>query len=155
MRYLITHGLRNGGANPVHTIEGRAQISNIVLPLGISKVVIGTGARFKEIHDYLVACGRLGVNVPCVFSPFCGSADGLEKGTRVVMVDGQECDLATEYIGLTDPASFNAWGFIASQPEGTLFCAGGELMTALTGGVGEKGRLYELDIDTKTATLLP
>lgn len=149
-RFLITHGLRNGGANPSHTPEGMAQIENVKLPEGIIKVIIGTGMRFKEIHAYLVFSGHLDVNVPCVYSPFCGSADGLEKGIRVVMVDGNECDLKTEYIGLTHPC-FDAWAFIASQPEGTLFCAGGELMTALTGSVGEKGQLYELDVVTKKA----
>lgn len=153
-RYLVTHPERFNGANPDLTPKGIEQLHELTLPECIIKVVVGTGKRFKKTYDVLSLAGILKRFVPGVFSIFCGSADGLDEGKTIVLADGSECNLVTEYIGLTH-FSFNAWGFIGSQPEGTLFCAGGELMTALTGSVGEKGRLYELDIETKTATLMP
>lgn len=155
MRYLVTHGLRHGGINPSHTIAGYDQIGNLALPeTGVAKVVVGTGIRFQEIYDILKACGQLTGNEPRAYSPFCGSADGLDPPDQVILANGMHCLLGRDYIGLADTQAFDAWKFVAEQPEGTLFCAGGELMTALTGNKGEKGRLYVLDVEAKTANLL-
>ena len=54
--------------------------------------------------------------------------------------------MSADYIGITKFPAF-AWAFIKSLPDGTLLCAGGELMKAL-GLESTKGNLYEIDTGT-------
>ena len=147
---LITHGKRNFGVDPKHTTEGIEQIKNLQLPDNIALVVVGTGKRFQEIYE-TIRPKIYGATVK--FSPFCGSADGLEADGNVILTNGTLVDLKKDYISLTNaPEAFDPWGFIASLPENTLLCAGGELLIALGGkAINEKGQLYELDPETKTA----
>jgi len=149
MVYLITHGERDFGVNPSHTRKGISQIEELVLPEEISLVIVGTGARFQEIYTAMINVGCLSIDIPTRYSPFCGSADGLEANGKVIMVDGTTVSL-DDYIGIRSDC-FDAWRFISSFPDNTLLCAGGELMTALElSDINKKGRLYELDPETKT-----
>lgn len=140
--YLITHGERNFGPDPKHKPEGIEQIKNLQIPDDISVVVIGTGARFREIYDAIKP--QLD-DIPVKFSPFCGSADGLEANYDVILVDGTLVDLKNDYISLGSPC-FDAWTFINLLPDKALLCAGGELLISLgLKAINEKGQLYMID----------
>lgn len=149
-KLLITHGKRYFGFNPTHTPEGIEQIRLLGDKLpenGISLVVVGTGLRFHEIHETLEPW--LG-DTEKKFSPFCGSCDGLEADGRIILFDGTTVP-EEEYISLINSSCFDPWKFIEDFPEGTLFCAGGELMVALgLKEINEKGQLFKLDPATKT-----
>lgn len=145
--FLITHGERFFGPNPVHKQEGIEQIKDLQIPADISLVVIGTGARFKEIYEVIKPHVD---GVPVKYSPFCGSADGLEADYNVILVDGTLVDLKNDYTSLGAPC-FDAWKFVSDLPDRTLLCAGGELLIALgLKAINEKGQLYELDPETAT-----
>ncbi|MBU2545501.1 hypothetical protein KKC65_03585 [Patescibacteria group bacterium] len=149
MVYLVTHGERLFGVNPSHTYDGILQIEKLVLREEISLVVIGTGARFREIYNTMINRGHLQQDTPVKYSPFCGSADGLEANKDVILIDGTTVSL-DDYISIGSNC-FNAWKFISSLPDKTLLCAGGELMTALElANINKKGHLYELDPEAKT-----
>ncbi len=152
--FLITHGDRFFGPNPGHTEKGFKQLRRLVpaVPIDTSLFVIGTGKRFREIHETITETRPDLISVRQKSSPFCGSPDGLEADGNVVLVDGTLVDLKNDYIGLTS-SCFNAWGFIGLLPfpSCALLCAGGELMIALgLKAISEQGQLYELDITTKT-----
>lgn len=149
MVYLVTHGKRNFGVNPSHTFEGIQQIRNLVPPKKISLVVIGTGWRFKEIYKTMIDRGYLSQDTPVKYSPFCGSADGLEANKDIILVDGTTVSL-NDYISIGSDC-FDAWRFVSNLPDRTLLCTGGELMTALgLKNIREQGQLFELDPKTKT-----
>ena len=120
--FLITHGERNFGVNPKHKPEGIEQIRNLQIPDDISTVVVGTGARFREIYEVIKPQIP---SVPVKFSPFCGSADGLEADYNVILVDGTLVNLKNDYISLGSPC-FDACDFVRNLPPRTLLCAGGE-----------------------------
>lgn len=141
--YLVTYGRRYFGVNPVHTVIGLEQIRNLELPPKIDLIISGTGNMFIEIME-IISHKFPGASV--VYSPFCGSADGLEFDGKGILANGRKVDLDTEYIGLTDQF-FNAWTFIDRFPSNTLFCAGGELMIALgLKNINTKGALYQLTV---------
>jgi hypothetical protein len=146
MIHLVTHGERFFGVNPEHSCGGIRQIEKLVLEEEPSLVVIGTGARFIEIYNTMIEQGNLRKNTPVKYSPFCGSADGLEANKDVILADGTTVSL-NDYINIGSDC-FDAWGFISSLPDNTLLCAGGELMSALN-FKSEKGQLYELDPETQ------
>jgi hypothetical protein len=152
--YLVSHGDRNNGANPIHTEKGIQQIKNLPIPTDIARFVIGTGNRFHEIWTTTELHHRSGLLAkPIFFSPFCGSADGLDPPDTIVMANGSGCKLSTEYLGLDSPW-FDAWGFV-DQPDRTLFCSGGELLIALgLKDIYKKGCLYELYPETRTGKLI-
>ena len=144
MVYLVTHGKRNFGVNPSHTRDGILQIEKLVLPEEVSLVVIGTGWRFKEIYKTMIGRGYLSQDTPVKYSPFCGSADGLEANRDVILVNGVTVSL-DNYISLRSDC-FDAWRFISDLPDRTLLCTGGELMMALgLKSINEQGQLFELD----------
>ncbi|MFA6503131.1 MAG: hypothetical protein WCT45_02655 [Candidatus Paceibacterota bacterium] len=153
MKYLITHGLRDSGVLPQHTEAGIAQFANLPKMDGVAKVVVGTGIRFMEIYRTLVANGQLAASTPVVYSPFCGSADGLDPPDTILMADGSVCKL-DDYIGFGNTKAFDPWVFIAEQPVGTLFCAGGELMMALGCQKVPKAALFGLNSDARTFELV-
>ena len=155
-RYLITHGLRYIGVNPSHTPEGDTQLSRLqnLTGFNIARVVIGTGIRFQEIYSALIDEEKLSGKIPVMFSPFCGSADGLDPPNGIVLADGRKCTLGKDYIGLADTKAFDPWAFIAEQPEGTLFLAGGELAAALGIVKPAKAALYELDFTAKKSVYI-
>lgn len=163
LRYAITHGLRNGGFNPEHTAAGIAQLRNLVVPQGITNIVLGTGERFEEIFAALFHMNEPpfddNPNRPKIwYSPFVGSADGFDPPDRVILGhrdDGnhRSCRLA-DYIGVANARAFDAWAFVGSLPEGTLFLTGGEFMLALGVEKPSKGALYWIDSKTKAAPLL-
>ena len=149
MIYLITHGERDFGVNPSHTDEGMQQIGNLTLPEKTSLVVIGTGKRFQQIYCMMINSEHLQQDTPVKYSPFCGSADGLEANRDIIMVDGTTVSL-DDYISIGGDC-FDAWRFISSLPDNALLCAGGELMIALgLKDINEKGCLYELNPKDKT-----
>ena len=155
MKQLVTHGLREAGALPKHTEAGFAQFANLPELQGVTKVVIGTGIRFREIYGALTTKGKLDpTTVSIAYSPFCGSADGLDPPDTIVLADGTRCSLETSYIGFGNTKAFDAWVFVAEQPDGTLFFAGGELMMALGCEKVPKAALFELDSDAKTFRLI-
>ena len=147
MRYLVTHGERNDGADPGHTSEGLGQIRSIKLPKGIAQVVVGTGRRHWEVNEEVAA--QLPEGVAVKTSPHCGSADSLNSDKTTITLSNGKTVKLSDYIGI-ETSCFDAWEFIESQPDGTLFCAGGELMMAL-GCKAKRGKLYELDVETRTA----
>lgn len=147
--FLITHGDRFSGANPGHTEEGFRQLRHLapMIPGDISMFVIGTGKRFREIHETIIENRNDLISVGQKSSPFCGSVDGLDitNGHKIVILfNGTAVDLKEDYISLSAPC-FDAWRFINLLPNGALLCAGGELMIALDlKPINEKGQLYEL-----------
>lgn len=149
MIYLITHGERNYGINPEHINKGIEQLRKLQIPSdigSISLVIIGTGARFREIYETIKSQIP---NIPVKYSPFCGSVDGLEANYDIILIDGTTVN-QDDYLGLVETSGFNAWDFVAGLPHNTLLCAGGELMIALgLKAINEKGQLYELDPPTK------
>ncbi|OGZ26732.1 MAG: hypothetical protein A2365_02435 [Candidatus Nealsonbacteria bacterium RIFOXYB1_FULL_40_15] len=150
--YLVTHGDRAYGKDPHHTAEGLDQLMRIVLPDDIACVVVGTGFRFEEVYQFT---GAKYLNVPIWSSPFCGSSDSLDRTGMIVVLGSTGRLVEThEYMGLDVPC-FDAWAFIASHSDRTLFCAGAELMLALSKGCAnppkiEKASLYEIDLEAKT-----
>ncbi len=149
MVYLVTHGERNFGMNPSHTSDGIQQIKKLVLGEEISLVVIGTGRRFQEVYDTMISQGHLRRDIPIKYSPFCGSADGLEANKEVILVINVTVSLDC-YISIGSDC-FDAWRFISDLPDNALLCAGGELMIALgLKKINEKGQLFELDPKTET-----
>jgi hypothetical protein len=150
MIYLITHGKRNFGPNPGHTEEGLRQMASVIKEAAdipnIPLIVVGTGLRFIEIYTHL---SQHLPNVPVQFSPFCGSADSMEANGQVILTNGLLVGY-DNYVSVVKSPAFDAWKFVASFPDNTVLCAGGELMNAL-GIKSEKGQLYELDPKTRTA----
>lgn len=150
--YLVSHGERKNGANPKHKKGGLEQIQNLPIPIDIARFIVGTGNRFHEVFK-TIRRFRRGLYVPVFFSPFCGSADGLDPDDTIVMANGGRC-LNTKYLGLDSPW-FDAWGLVNSHPDRTLFVAGGELMIALgLKSIYKKGCLYELYPETRTGKLI-
>lgn len=147
MRLLITHGLRRGGVAPRHTAKGLVQLASLPKLEGVTRVVVGTGARFVEIYWALVENGKLDQSMPVAYSPFCGGAEGFDA-PNVVLTDGSLCDMSA-YIGIGNTAAFDAWKFIEEQPDGTLFLAGGELMIALGCVNPPKAALFALEPEKK------
>lgn len=150
--WLITHGLRHMGANPVHTKEGLEQIRNLPLPQRTPLAVSGTGARFLEILEIVQEkCDVQEVK----YSPFCGSVDGLENDGNVVLVDGTLVNLKNDYLSLSQPC-FDAWAFVESLSDGTILCAGGELYLALglDKNIKQYGGLYCIDVAGRGASLV-
>lgn len=142
---LITHGNRFFGPNPGHTEEGFGQIRKVAqqLPATLPLFVVGTSRRFNEIYETVVQVKPELAAIPRIWSPFCGSADGLEADRKtVILSDSTLLDLDTEYDGLFEHC-FLPWVFIRQYPEGTVFCAGGELLIALGWkSINEYGRPY-------------
>lgn len=154
--YLVTHPKKMCGFNPSVSDEGAQQIQRIreeIFP-EFSKpplIVIGTGQRFKDTCDTLL---RNLAEIPVKYSPFCGSGDSMEADNDTIMMS---CETTTSanYIGLVANPGFDAWKFVSSLPDGTLLCAGGELMGALgLKAINRKGHLYELDPETKTGKMI-
>ncbi len=149
MVYLITHGERYFGLDPSLNEKGIEQVSELCqkVPKNISIVVIGTGKRFYQI--YCILKTRL-MEKPIKFSPFCGSADGLEADGKIITVENNTV-VQDDYIGLIGNDCFDAWKFISSLPNNALLCSGGELLIALgLKNIREKGQIYELDPKTQT-----
>ena len=146
MALLITHGLRNSGEDPVHTPEGLKQIQRVVasLTLPIGMVVIGTGWRFQQMFKLLYDAGKVGKDVPCRLTPFCGGAEGFDPPSTIILPNSGTCQLK-EYIGLGSGFGFDPWQFVNSFQGDTLFLAGGELLTALGVEKPSKGALYGID----------
>jgi hypothetical protein len=152
MRYAITHGIRNGGADPSHTPEGIKQIEAL-RPNNIARVVVGTGLRHIQILETLIRIGELTENTKSMISPFVGSADAYNPSEGgIVLPSRYQCPLE-DYIGINNPR-FDIWGFVSDQIEGTLFLCGAEFLSALGVGKPAKGALYAVDIDTRACTLL-
>jgi hypothetical protein len=151
--FLVTHGLRSFGPDPVHTPEGIAQIKAlipVVCNIGVSAVFIGTGKRFQEIFDTLAGEARWALTVPVWCSPLCGNADGVEPDGRIILTNGKLVDM-DEYMGIMNNPAVNAWQFIAFLPDKAILLAGGELMLALGfKAENEKGHLFEIDLETKS-----
>lgn len=160
MIYLVTHGKRFNGVNPSLTEEGKAQIERIhedVLPKIPARpplVVVGTGKRFLEIYQILSPALT---GIPVKHSPFCGSADSMEADNDTVMLASGEKASHSRYLGMIACAgkAFDAWRFLKDLPDGTLLCAGGELMETLgLAIISQKGQLYELDPNTRTGKMI-
>ena len=156
--YAVAHAHRENGPNPAHTAEGIAALERISIPdkENITLVVVGTGVRFCEILQVLR--GQVPEGAAIKYSPFCGSADGLDPGAQVVLAHGIHADLKRDYIGLDRAAelsAFNPWAFLAGVKSLTdghvLLCTGGELFLSLGLDKPEKGGLYEIDLKTKKA----
>lgn len=96
MIYLITHGDRTNGPDPVHTKEGIAQIENLACPEGINLIVSGTGKRFLQILEII---RKKLPEVPIKYSPFCGGPEGFEGDDQVVLTDGRVINYHTELPG--------------------------------------------------------
>ena len=150
MIYLVTHGKREGGPNPRMTADGLFQIERLreLLPKNTPLVVVGTGKRFLQVYGVLQPSLN-GAKVE--YSPFCGSADGMEPDGKTIPMASGELTEHDSYLGLVRCKAFDAWKFLKDLPNGTLLCSGGELMMALgLEGVNEKGQLFELDPATQT-----
>lgn len=145
MIYVITHGERAIGPDPLHTEKGIEKIKKLPLPENITQVVIGTGRRFVEIYNAFK--DKLN-GVPVKFSPFCGSAVSLGEEENIILPDGTVIK-RDDYLSLYEVPAFNAWEFIRGLPDNTLLCSGGELLISL-GLKSEKGCLFELDPVNKT-----
>lgn len=153
--YIITHGKRTEGFNPVHTSDGKQQILNLSVPGGIRKVVVGVGTRFQEIYALIKGDPRI-ASITAFHSPFCGNYDGLKvtpTGNMATMANG---DIPIDtYLGLIGTPGFDPWAFVIGQGADSLFCAGGELLIALGyEGNPPKGALFQLDLDSRTITLI-
>jgi hypothetical protein len=151
--YLVTHGLRNSGPDPVHTPEGIAQIAALrekVASLPISTIIVGTGRRFQEIFETLMVGKETRWKyIPVFHSPLCGSADGLEKDGKVILTNGRKVSMDS-YMGLNNCVAINIWRFLADLPDNALLCAGGELMITLGfEKFNQKGCLFEIDLEKK------
>lgn len=156
LSYLITHGDREEGVNPIHTDKGREQILRLEIPADVTKLVIGTGNRFQEIANMIYSKGG---DYPCLSSPFCGGVEGIRMDTEpgkpnmILTASGFEIP-EDQYLGLRNTIGFDPWVFVEGQDAGTLFCAGGELLLALGfEGRPPKGALFAIDVETKTVTL--
>ncbi len=165
MRYAITHGLRTNGFNPLHTPEGIAQLRNLVVPQGITNIVIGTGERHEEIFATLFHMNEPpfegNPNRPKIwYSPFVGSTDGFNPPDRIILGhrdDGnhRSCRLA-DYLGVNTHPAFDAWAFVHSLPDETLFLTGGEFLIALgmSGFETKRGALYGIDAEQQSISLV-
>lgn len=154
MIYLITHGERHYGPDPVHTGQGLLQIQSLrehLKNLKINLIVVGTGRRFCQIYEQI----RPSMNgIPVKRSPLCGSADGLEKNGCVVLTDGTIVP-PKMYVSIIDNPFIDIWGFVNNLPDGTLLCSGGELMIALGfSNINQKGHLYEIDPEKRSCEML-
>ena len=149
--YIVTHGDKMSGANPGLASTGTDQIVRIREELlgKIPKpplVVIGTGRRFEQTHIMLFMMNH---EIPVKRSPFCGSADSLEKDGSIMLANGEKVAMA-DYIGLIGTPGFHAWSWLCNLPEGTLLCAGEELLTSLgLKNLCKKGVLIEVDTETQ------
>jgi hypothetical protein len=147
MRYLITNGFRDLGYNPKHTAGGKKQIQSLVtaVPDNISRIVMGTGVSFVEICEILIATGRIRSDIPKIFSPFCGTADGLRKDGMIITCGDIPVKNET-YHGPAKSPAFDSWKFISCFPRNTLFCANCELLIALNSkATSKEGCLYQID----------
>lgn len=141
--YLITHGERHKGSDPVHTRKGLAQIRALPLPKDVSLIVSGTGKRFLEV---LGIVRKKLPSVPVKYSIFCGGPEGFEGNDQVVLTDDRRVDFHEEYVGISN-GPLNMWEFIQSLPDNALLCAG----TGLILGLGLKeiyqgGHLFKLEV---------
>ena len=150
--YLIAHGDRENGPDPIHTPEGLKQIWSLSLPDGIGMVVSGTGKRFLEILG--IVLGKLPRAPVVKYSPFCGGPEGFQGEDDVILTDGRIINYHKEYIGVSN-GPLDMWQFIASLPDRTLLCAGGALMIGLgLKAINKKGHLFELDPVNKTGKII-
>ena len=153
--YLITHGDRNFGPDPIQTQMGNGQINAMciaIVRIPVSMVVVGTGKRFQEIYGLIGSFrGHLWrQSTPLKCSPLCGSADGLEPDGTVILTNGRLVE-QENYIGIINNPAIDIWKFIEGLPDNALLCAGGELMIALGfKDINEKGHLFEIDVQART-----
>ncbi|QQR78083.1 MAG: hypothetical protein IPJ68_03240 [Candidatus Moraniibacteriota bacterium] len=157
--FLISHGKRYEGFNPLHTKDGREQLARLTIPSGVTRVVAGSGRRFQEIADAIRRKLPIASDVPFETSPFCGSCDGIRfgknpgEGDMIVLSEGEVP--VEKYLGLVGTPGFDPWAFVNGLGNGALLCGGGELLLALGySGVPPKGALFGLDALTKEITLL-
>jgi len=147
----VLHAEKGEKANPGLTDAGKATIGAIQLPAGITSIVSGTGIRFLDTRDALLA--QLRADIPQRFSPLLGSADSgaqAETGFEVVLADGKTVCPIGGYIGLIGTPGIDMWAFLQSLPAGTLLCTGRELLMALGYKDAKSGKMYCIDIVNKT-----
>lgn len=151
MIYLITHGDRFNGSDPIHTPDGLRQINSLPIPQDVKCVVSGTGRRFLEILG--IVRSKLPYAPFVKYSPFCGGTEGYEVRENkelIILTDGRTVDYRAEYVGVSN-GPLDMWMFVSPLPDKTLLCAGGDLLIGLgLKDIYEKGHLYELDPATRT-----
>jgi len=146
MVYLITHGERTSGPDPVHTPNGLDQIKTLVplIPQNIALIVAGTGKRFLEILE--IVRQKL-PKAEVKYSPFCGGPEGYEESDIVVLPGGRRVDYHKEYLGISN-GPVDMWQFVWTLPPNTLLCSGGALMIGLgLKSINQRAQLYELNPD--------
>lgn len=159
--YLITHGDRENGPDPVHTPEGIAQIEALPLPKGINLIVSGTGKRFIQIADIVSRKldnpeKPLDTKVQVVYCPFCGGPEGFQGKDEVVLTNGRIINYRVDYVGVSN-GPLDMWEVVKYfQVHGNvLLCAGGAFMIGLgLKAINQKGHLYELDPATRTGKMI-
>jgi hypothetical protein len=148
--YLITHGKRESGPDPVHTAEGLEQIEALPIPTDVCMIISGAGRRFLETMEII---HRKVPSALVKYSLFCGGPEGDRGADEIILTDGRVVRYA-DYIGIHN-GPLDMWQFIASLSDRTLLCAGGALMLGLgLEAIYEKGHLYEVDPATRTGKLL-
>ena len=150
--YLVTHGERFEGADPLHTKLGHRQIAGIKVPKNATGIMRGTGKRHTELA--LVVSGKLPDETPIFTSPLVGSADSFNKDGTVTLANGIIVR-GKDYVGLMGTPGLNLWGVIAGFPDKTLICGGVDVMLALgLGAINADAGLYKLDTAHRTAEKL-
>lgn len=142
--FIVTHGAKKSGPNPPLSPAGKAQVSSLPIPTGITSVIVGTGQRFAD--TYRAIKDKVG-DIPVKYSPLCGSADSGEKGEsgfQVTLVDSTVVE-PEDYIGLVGTAGVDLLIWLKSLPDNTLLCAGREFLSGIGHKTGESGRLYQYD----------
>ncbi len=161
----ITHAEKNQGVNPGLTEKGKADICALAGKLpkgGVKNIIIGTGTRFLDIFDSLCGAGgwvKLDSQSNFIrFSPLLGSADSgkkTETGFDVYLADGTLVPIG-DYIGLIGTPGVDLWAWLKSiQTDGTLLCTGREFIGSLGVKDAQMARVYVIDTDTQTVTVVP
>lgn len=153
---IATHGLRGGGFNPTHNLDGYRQITQLALQIvsatpHVPMIMCGIGERFQEVLDAVCNAGVTATRV--LYSPLFGTHAGLDTREGGVKIIPLGADRIIDYGAWywTPPHVIDYWKLLDDLPDGTVICAGGELMLAL-GGEAIKGRLFEISLDTCNIT---
>ena len=153
--YLITHGWYNTGANPRMTDMGVKQVEAAKLPVRISMLVCGTGARHVQTLEAVI--GRLSPDIqvpPIKFWPLCGSADvpNMER-SAMVLAGGGDLIQMSDYLAYE---FIRPWELLANLPANTLLIGGEELLLGIGANRSyiKKAGLYELDVTAANVKLI-
>jgi len=127
--WIVTHGEKNRGPDPIMTLEGLRQVNELrsLLPSKVEFVVCGTGYRHQEMLE------ALGLeNAPTIrWTPAVGGPESLE-GDTVVLPNNQGVSRELYYVA--DERAAGILAVLQAVPDGAVICAGRPAIIALGEG---------------------